>query len=102
MSFDLFYLLIGMLLVTVAMLASSVKRLPLSETMIYLAVGAALGPLGFGFLFIDPKARSELLERLAEIAVIISLFTTGLKLRVPLRDRQWRIPIGLASASMVL
>ena len=102
MSFDLFYLLIGMLLVTVAMLASSVKRLPLSETMIYLAVGAALGPLGLGFLFIDPKARSELLERLAEIAVIISLFTTGLKLRVPLRDRQWWIPIGLASASMVL
>ena len=91
-----------MLLVTVAMLASSVKRLPLSETMIYLAVGAALGPLGLGFLFIDPKARSELLERLAEIAVIISLFTTGLKLRVPLRDRQWWIPIGLASASMVL
>jgi NhaP-type Na+/H+ or K+/H+ antiporter len=101
-SFDLFYLLIGVLLVTVAMLASSVKRLPLSETMIYLAVGAALGPLGLGFLFIDPKARSELLERLAEIAVIISLFTTGLKLRVPLRDRQWWIPIGLASASMVL
>ena len=34
--------------------------------------------------------------------MIISLFTTGLKLRVPLRDRQWWIPIGLASGSMVL
>jgi sodium/hydrogen antiporter len=101
-SFDLFYLLIGVLLVSVAMLASSVKRLPLSETMIYLAVGAALGPLGFGLLYIDPEARSELLERLAEIAVIISLFTAGLKLRVPLCDRQWWIPIGLASGSMVL
>jgi NhaP-type Na+/H+ or K+/H+ antiporter len=99
-SLDLLYLLIGVLLVTVAMLASSVKRLPLSETMIYLAVGAALGPLGLGFLFIDPEVHSELLERLAEIAVIISLFTAGLKLRVPLRDPQWWIPIGLASASM--
>ena len=102
MNFDLLYILIGVLLVSVAMLASSVKRLPLSETMIYLAVGAAFGPLGLGFLVIDAEALSGLLERLAEIAVIISLFTTGLKLRVPLHDPQWWIPIGLASGSMVL
>jgi len=101
-NFDLLYILIGVLLVSVAMLASSVKRLPLSETMIYLAVGAAFGPLGLGFLVIDAEALSGLLERLAEIAVIISLFTTGLKLRVPLHDPQWWIPIGLASGSMVL
>jgi NhaP-type Na+/H+ or K+/H+ antiporter len=101
-TFELLYLLLGVLLVSVAMLASSVRRLPLSETMIYLAVGATFGPLGLGLLFIDPAAHSGLLERLAEIAVIISLFTTGLKLRVPLRDRQWWIPIGLASSSMAL
>jgi NhaP-type Na+/H+ or K+/H+ antiporter len=100
-TFDLFYLLVGALLVLVAMLASSVKRLPLSETMIYLGTGMALGPVGLGLLFIDAEAHSELLERLAEIAVIISLFTTGLKLRVPLSDRQWWIPI-LCSGSMVL
>jgi len=102
LNFDLLYILIGVLLVSVAMLASSVKRLPLSETMIYLAAGAAFGPLGLRFLVIDAEALSGLLERLAEIAVIISLFTTGLKLRVPLHDPQWWIPIGLASGSMVL
>ncbi len=102
MSFDLLYLLLGVLLVSVAMLASSVKRLPLSEGMIYLAAGATLGPLGLHFLYVDPQAHSEVLERAAEIAVIISLFTTGLKLRVSLRDPQWWIPLGLASGSMVL
>jgi sodium/hydrogen antiporter len=102
MSFDLWYLLLGVLLVSVAMLASSVKRLPLSETMIYLAAGTALGPLGLHFLFVDPRAHSELIERAAEIAVIISLFTTGLKLRVSLRDPQWWVPLCLASGSMVL
>ena len=102
MSFELLYLLIGVLLVSVAILASSVKRLPLSEAMIYLAAGTALGPLGLRFLFVDPEAHSELLERAAEIAVIISLFTTGLKLRVPLRDPQWWVPLCLASGSMVL
>jgi sodium/hydrogen antiporter len=101
-SFELLYLLIGVLLVSVAILASSVKRLPLSEAMIYLAAGTALGPLGLRFLFVDPEAHSELLERAAEIAVIISLFTTGLKLRVPLRDPQWWVPLCLASSSMVL
>ena len=63
MSFDLLYLLLGVLLVAVAMLASSVKRLPLSEGMIYLAAGAALGPLGLHFLYVDPQAHSEILER---------------------------------------
>jgi sodium/hydrogen antiporter len=99
---DLWYLLLGVLLVSVAMLASSVKRLPLSETMIYLAAGTALGPLGLHFLFVDPQAHSKLLERAAEIAVIISLFTTGLKLRLSLRDPQWWVPLSLASNSMVL
>ena len=102
MSFDLLYLLLGVLLVAVAMLASSVKRLPLSEGMIYLAAGAALGPLGLHNLYVYTQAHSEILERAAEIAVIISLFTTGLKLRVSLRDPQWWIPLGLASGSMVL
>ena len=45
-NFHLLYLLVGVLLVTVAVLASFVKRLPLSETMIYLAAGTFLGPLG--------------------------------------------------------
>ena len=101
-NFDLLYLLVGVLLVAVAMLASFVKRLPLSETMIYLAAGTFLGPLGLGLFSIDALAHAGLIERLAEIAVIVSLFTTGLKLRVPLRDRQWWIPFGLASGSMVL
>ena len=101
-NFGLLYLLVGVLLVAVAVLASFVKRLPLSETMIYLAAGTFLGPLGLGLFSIDALAHAGLIERLAEIAVIVSLFTTGLKLRVPLRDRQWWIPFGLASGSMVL
>ena len=56
MTFDLWYLLLGVLLVSVAMLSSSVRRLPLSETMIYLAVGATFGPLGLGLLFIEPAS----------------------------------------------
>ncbi|MDH6182703.1 NhaP-type Na+/H+ or K+/H+ antiporter [Polaromonas sp. CG_23.6] len=43
-----------------------------------------------------------MLERLTEIAVLISLFTAGMKLELPLRDRRWRIPLQLATVSMIV
>jgi NhaP-type Na+/H+ or K+/H+ antiporter len=43
-----------------------------------------------------------LLERLAEGAVLISLFAVGLRLRAPLRDRLWRTPVWLATLAMVI
>ncbi len=92
----------GLLLVTVTLIGSIVKRLPLTTTMLYLAVGIALGPLGMNVLAVDAFSASALLERLAEIGVIVSLFTAGLKLRVPLHDRRWRVPVLLAFASMPL
>jgi NhaP-type Na+/H+ or K+/H+ antiporter len=43
-----------------------------------------------------------LLERLTEVAVILSLFSAGLKLRLPLKDREWRVALRLALGAMVL
>ncbi|MDB6170857.1 MAG: Na+/H+ antiporter [Chthoniobacteraceae bacterium] len=100
MNFEAVYFSVGALLVIVAVVGSFVRRLPLTATMIYLCAGAALGPLGFGILSLDAQGRSAMLERLAELAVLVSLFTTGLKLRVPLADRRWRIPVRLAFVSM--
>jgi len=36
------------------------------------------------------------------MAVIISLFVAGMKLDIPLRDGRWRIPLQLATISMVI
>jgi NhaP-type Na+/H+ or K+/H+ antiporter len=101
-TFDLSYLLLGTLLVGVAVAASFLRRLPLTETMIYLVLGALVGPLGAGLYSFDARAQAPFLERLAEIAVIVSLFTAGLKLRLPLRDPQWWTSLRLAFASMTL
>jgi NhaP-type Na+/H+ or K+/H+ antiporter len=43
-----------------------------------------------------------MLERLTEVAVLISLFVAGLKLAIPLNDWRWRIPVQLASVAMVV
>jgi len=102
MKTELLYLIIGILLVLVALSGTIVKRLPFTPTMVYLALGAVLGPVGFGFFMVDPLSSAALLEHAAEVAVIVSLFTTGLKLRVPLRDKIWQVPVRLAFASMTL
>jgi len=102
MTFETGYALLGALLITAAALASFVKRLPLTETMIYLVAGGAVGSLGWGLVSFDAQMNSKLLERLAEVAVIVSLFTAGLKLRVPLNDGRWHVPLRLAFGSMTL
>ena len=93
------YIVIGVLLVAMVLGGSVLKRLPLSTSLLYLVVGFVLGRLGMGQL--DPYQQAELLEHLTELAVIISLFTAGLKLRAPFRAPQWRVAVRLASVTMV-
>lgn len=81
---------------------SYLKRLPLTTSLLYLAFGAALGPWGAGLIRVDPVDASAMLERVTEFVVIVSLFTAGLKLRLPLSERRWWLPIRLASVSMVV
>lgn len=101
-DFALGALIIGLLLIAMTMGSSFIRRLPLSAAMLYLAVGMAIGPLGLGLLQLDALENRVLLERLTEIAVLISLFTAGMKLEMPLRDRRWRIPAQLATVSMIV
>jgi NhaP-type Na+/H+ or K+/H+ antiporter len=102
MTFAIWCVVGGGVLVVMALAGSVLKRLPLSAAMLYLAVGYALSPAGAGLLSVDPVADALLLERLAEVAVLVSLFTAGLRLRVPLTDRLWRFPVLLATASMAV
>jgi NhaP-type Na+/H+ or K+/H+ antiporter len=102
MSFAIWALVIGAILITMALTGTLLKRLPMSAGIIYLAIGYALGPAGWALLTPDPFRYSVELERMAEVALLISLFAVGLKLGVPLRDKRWYLPLRLAFPSMVL
>jgi NhaP-type Na+/H+ or K+/H+ antiporter len=78
------------------------QRLPLSTGIIYLLVGLGVSPLWLGLLPLDPRASSHVLERMAEVVVLMSLFTAGLKLSPGLGDRRWALPVRLALNSMVI
>lgn len=102
MSFSVWALVVGALLIAMALAGSLMKRLPLSASMFYLAVGYMLGAGGFGFMTVDPRLISGLMERVAEVAVLISLFSVGLKLGLPFSSHHWRLPLRLAFVSMTL
>ena len=102
MSFAMWALIIGTLLVTMALAGSLLKRLPASASMFYLAVGYGLGTADWGPIPPDPKDYAAILERVSEVALLISLFSVGLKLGLPLSNRQWYLPVRLAFVSMAL
>lgn len=102
MIVTLWFIIIGALLVLMALSGSVLKRLPLTTSIVYVLIGFALGPTVFNLFRLDPLEQSALLERGAEIAVIISLFSAGLKLRLPLLSGLWRLPVLLAFVSMTI
>src|SRR3954451_22510878 len=95
-SSSIWYLLVGGLLLLIVLLQSVLKRLPVSLAIVYLLIGIVLGPHGVALLQIDPLADAPVLETAAEAAMLVSLFSVGLKMRLPLRHGDWRIALQLA------
>lgn len=101
-TFDSWCTLTGLLLLGIALFPARLGSLPLTTSLIYLGIGLLLGPLFLDEIPLSPGQNGALLERLSEFAVLISLFTTGLKLRLPFSDRKWQIPLRLAFVSMAV
>lgn len=92
----------GSLLLAAALFASSLKKLPVSTAMIYLAAGVGVGPLVAARLGWELGTLSGVLEHITEFAILISLFIAGMKVGMPTNSGRWRIPLRLASVSMVI
>lgn len=98
----IWYLVTGALLISMGLMESVLKRMPLSPAMCYLPVGYLLGPSGVGMVNVDASQHAGILTTATEIALLISLFTVGLKMRVSLRDPIWWLPLRLGFIAMVI
>jgi NhaP-type Na+/H+ or K+/H+ antiporter len=85
-----------------AVCVERLRYLPLTTSVLYLCTGLILGPMALGWIRFLPGEHARVLERLTEAVVLISLFSAGLKLRLPLHDKRWLVPLRLATISMVL
>ncbi|WOB07226.1 cation:proton antiporter [Piscinibacter gummiphilus] len=100
--FVIWCLIVGLLLITIGLTDTWRQELPVCASAIYLLAGYLLGPEVSGLLNLRLDTNPVLLERLAEGAVLISLFAVGLRLRARLRDPLWHTPLVLATVAMVL
>lgn len=96
------YLIVGGLLILVAMIGMLAPRFQFTSAMVYLAIGAGLGPVGLGLIDPNPMADRALIEGVSEVVLIVSLFTAGMKLRADFAHIEWWMPIQLASATMIV
>jgi len=86
-TYILSLLVIGLLLLLITLGSGWINRLPLSYSLIYLAVGVLLGPGGINLVSLRPDAN--FLERMTEFVVLISLYSCGLKMNRPLKLWAW-------------
>ena len=75
---------------------------PVNPAMLYLGIGWLMSPQGLGYLALDPVTHASVLERISELAVVVSLFVCGLKIQVRSSDRLWLLPLRLAFVAMAI
>ncbi|AKF09306.1 cation:proton antiporter [Sandaracinus amylolyticus] len=90
----------GALFVLVALGAAALRDRPVTVAIFYLALGVALGPFGVGAM--APRIDDPWLLRLTEVAVLGSLFASGLKVRAPWRSPGLRAAVLLAGPGLAI
>ena len=102
MTFILWMAVLGAVLLTLALTSSYLRWMPVTTSAVCLLLGVVIGPLGVDLLHLDMQGSARWMEHLTEVAVLFSLFVSGLKLRLPLRHRTWRIAFGMAGPVMLV
>ncbi len=102
MGTNQWFLLIGCVMLARGMAATTISRSPFTSAIVYLGVGLLFGPSVLNVFGFDPTTESALLKVLTEIALLISLFSAGIKMPVPFKFRRWDAPLRLAWLSMAL
>lgn len=94
--------LIGALMLVRGLWGPLIAKLPFTSAMLYLGIGLLLGPLALGLFRFEPLNEARVIEPIAEVAVLISLFSAGIKMPVPCTWERWMPAIRLAWVAMTL
>ncbi|MFM0209324.1 cation:proton antiporter [Paraburkholderia sediminicola] len=97
----LWFLIVGAVLIFMGVAATTLRRLPVSAAMFYLAIGYALGPPGMDLLRLNIVADAHLLRIITEVALLVSLFAIGLRLRLGVFEQLWTVPLRLGFLAML-
>ncbi len=101
MNFLEWMAILGVLLLILALASAYLRWLPVTTSLIYLGFGLLIGQLGVGLWEMEFLHIAGWMEHLTEIAVLVSLFVSGLKLRMPMRHPAWKSAYILAGPVML-
>ncbi|MGE5112708.1 MAG: cation:proton antiporter [Acidobacteriaceae bacterium] len=96
------FVLAGAVALVLSFSIGLVRRSPLTTSILYLGVGYLVGPKVFGLLIPNPQLHSQAIEWLTAVVITTSIFSSALKLRVPVFDRRWIDPLRLVFVAMLL
>ena len=102
MTFIVWFAMLGAVLLLLALSSSYLRWMPVTTSVVCLGLGITLGSSGLGFLHLDIITASGWMEHLTEVAVLFSLFFSGLKLRRTLLSRRWWTAFFLAGPVMLI
>ncbi|WP_347557919.1 cation:proton antiporter [Robbsia sp. KACC 23696] len=97
----LWFLVVGCVLIFMGIANTAFKHLPVTSAMAYLAIGVAVGPIGLHLLEVNANHNTALLRQITEVAMLVSLFAIGLRVRLPPTDRLWMLPLRLGIVAML-
>lgn len=92
----------GLLLACAGLSAGWIRRLPMTSFLLFLGAGIAGGPWFMDLVRMDFLTHPHWLEMASELALVASLFISGLKLRLDFRHAAWRTALRLAFPGMLL
>jgi len=55
--------------------------------MLYLPIGWALGSNGYAVISFDLNRDAHLIEQITQVIILLSIFSAGLKMRIPIISR---------------
>ena len=102
MDYFVILTVLGVAVLATAVLPGVLRRLPLSMPIIAVALGVVLFSLPVGIDGPRPGVDDEIVERLTELVVIVSLTGAGLKLRRRVGWRSWMTTWRLLAITMPL
>jgi sodium/hydrogen antiporter len=85
------FALAAVILIMSALASGIVERAPISFPIIFLGLGFALGPLGFGVLDLD--SHHPALEAIGIMSLALVLFLDAVKLQFDELRSDWRVPM---------
>lgn len=94
----------GLILLAAVFALSRQADRPFTSAVVYLFLGAgvSIGLHTFGVDLLEPIEDASVIERAAEFAVIVALFSAGLRLDRPLGWREWSSTVRLIAIVMPL